>query len=288
MADRKNIQLAYPFEERRLKNSGRFHLKWYPPYIVQPKLNGERCRLLHQNGRVLLLSSSEEIISSIHHINAAGQHLPNGEYDGELYIHGWKHSEIHSVVSRTNNIHPRADEMQLHLFDIPSIFEVQCERIAQLNQLSGTYSGPDSIRFVKNYIAHTFTEVLNLYDQFIGEGYEGFIIRHLDTPYSRTRTPGMMKFKPEQSDTYTLTGMEEAISESGTPLGMVGAFNCIDDMGTRFKVGAGKLTHAERRLVWQEYLDSSKHMYGKVLLIEYQTMSDKNKVPLFSRAVKVI
>jgi len=33
---RAGVQLCYPFEEKRLA-------KWEPPYIVQPKLDGERC-----------------------------------------------------------------------------------------------------------------------------------------------------------------------------------------------------------------------------------------------------
>ena len=74
---RKGIQLAVPFEERRILNQGRFQTRWTPPYLVQPKLNGERCRLLRQDRTCLILSSTEELILSVPHIQEfALKYLP--------------------------------------------------------------------------------------------------------------------------------------------------------------------------------------------------------------------
>ena len=63
---RKGIMLCYPFEEKRLN-------KWAPPYLVQPKLDGERMRaILDTEGKCTLLSSEEnEIISSPKHAEAS-------------------------------------------------------------------------------------------------------------------------------------------------------------------------------------------------------------------------
>ena len=99
----------------------------------------------------------------------------------------------------------------------------------------------------------------------------------------------MMKFKPKATDTYTLLSIYEAMSENGIPLGMVGGFVCCDSELTQFSVGAGKLTHPERKKMWERYLSSPTSLIdGKMLEIEYQTMSDKKKIPLFSRAVRII
>jgi len=287
MAIRKGIQLAEPFSLRRLSNSGRFHLKWYPPYLVQPKLNGERCRCIVSSGRCILLSSSEDIIPAVPHINLhALRCLPDGEYDGELYTHGLTFSEIHSIVSREVNLHPEHEKIDYHIFDLVTDGP-QHERLRRLNAISFPTSGP--IKRVPTHIAHTYTELMNLYDTFIGEGYEGFIIRHIDSPYERKRIAGMMKFKPKCRDTYTLLSIYEATSESGVPLGMVGGFVCCDDMQTQFSVGAGKLSHSDRKLIWAKYCDSPHEVvFGRMLEVEYQTMSDKAKVPLFSRAVRII
>ena len=292
MAKRSGIQLAYPFEERRLLNQGRFDYTWSAPWIVQPKLNGERCRMLVKDGRCLLLSSSEEIISSVSHINKEGLLFPPGEYDGELYVHGWTFSEIHSVVSREVSIHPQSGEMQLWLFDIVDEKGPECSQLYRLQRLNNiltiNHSKMYYIRQVPKVVIHTLEELYSTYDKFISQGYEGFIIRDIVAHYIRRRSAAMMKFKPKATDSYLIRGVYEAISENGHPKELVGGFNCIDSEGTKFSVGAGKLTHDERRRLWQLWLDDPKWFFTKQLEIEYQTMSDKARVPLFSRALRII
>ena len=285
---RKGIQLAMPFEERRLLNQGHFHTRWTPPYLVQPKLNGERCRVIREEGICLLLSSTEELILSVPHIQQwCLSHLPLGEWDGELYVHGWSWAEIHGVVGRTTNLHENYEAMELHLFDWPSRNEPQLMRLVELRKMFSSLSKGGPLRYVRSEVAHTLEDVYQLYDRFIGEGYEGFIIRELSAPYERKRSGAMMKFKPKATDHYKITGCYEAISEDGTPKGILGGFNCIDDMQTTFSVGAGKLSHDERRLIWNRYVTCGC-IGGEWLEVEYQTLSDKNKVPLFSRAVRII
>lgn len=290
---RKNIQLAMPFSESRLLNQGRYHYKWSAPYLVQPKLNGERCRLIREKEVCLLLSSTEELILSVPHIQKLGLDLlPKGEFDGELYVHGWTWAEIHSVVGRTNSLHPDYSQMELHLFDWPSRNEPQLMRTVELRKLFHTTKGLTpkecKIKLVDSHIANTLEEVYQLYDRFIGEGYEGFIIRELSAPYERKRSGAMMKFKPKCTDEYEIVGVYEAIGQDGIPKCMIGGFHCVDDMNTPFDVGAGKLNHDQRKDLWIKYCDNESSVVGYNLEVEYQTMSDKNKVPLFSRAVRVI
>lgn len=285
---RSGIQLAMPFEERRLLNQGRFQTRWEPPYLMQPKLNGERCRAIVQNNTCLLLSSTEELIQSVPHIQQACLNtLPTGEYDGELYVHGFTWAEIHGIVSRTTNLHENYEAMEFHIFDLPSSKAPQLVRYIDLQRLVRNSHSP-CLKLVDCKVAHNLTEVYNLYDQWIDAGYEGFIIRELSSPYVRRRSGAMMKFKPKATDQYEIVGVYEAIAEDGSPKGMVGGFNCIDDMNTPFSVGAGKLSHGNREILWQIWQETPLNIKGKLLEVEYQTMSDKNKVPLFSRAVKII
>ncbi len=280
MSERTGIQLAYPFSEKRLTT-------WHPPYLVQPKLDGERCRAIVASvtnntsilKRVLLLSSSEEIISSVPHINRSLQTLPEGEYDGELYIHGRQQNYTHSIVSREVNIHPNFEEVQYHIFDKIDN-RIQADRITELNLI--LRNPPPSIHIVPTTIAWTHSELLSKYEEYIAAGYEGFIVREVSSYYKRKRSTDMMKFKPKQTDCYKILGVNEAISEDGKPLEMIGSFTCIDDMGTQFNVGAGKLSHDERRILWNHTL------IGQYLEIEYQTKSGAKGVPLFSRAIRIL
>jgi len=280
---RTGIMLAMPFEERRLMNQGRFDKKWSPPYILQPKLDGERCRALKEGERVLLLSSTEEIITSVPHIQEALLLLPDGEYDGELYRHEWTFNQIHSVVSRERNMHSDYEEIKFHIFDIVTP-ETQMHRLKHLIDLSGV-CGP--LEKVLPRIATNLDQIYDLYSEFIDDGYEGFIIRDCDGLYERKRSGHMMKFKPKGQDYYLITGLYEAISQEGQPKGMVGGFNLVDDMGTTFNAGAGKLDHEMRKIIWNMYLDSPGYYIGKYLLTEYQTLNEY-KVPRHGRAVKVV
>lgn len=282
MADRKGIQLFSPFEERRLFNQGRFQTMWKPPWAIQRKLDGERCRALVSDGRCLLLSASEELIMTVSHINQYfAQNFPDGEYDGEIYHHGWSQEKIHSVLWTTTRIHELAHILEFHLFDEKNSGEIQATRLVNIKHYR--YGGP--VHRVKAYICYTLDDIMNYYDQFIAEGYEGFILRELSGFYIERRTQLGMKFKPKKQDCYPIRKVFEAIAEDGTPKGMIGGFWCVDDMGSEFKVAAGNIKHPERTRLWKMHLDGVDFQTKK-LIVAYQCLTSKNKVPRHGRAVK--
>jgi DNA ligase-1 len=267
---RSGIQLCYPFEEKRLA-------KWEPPYIVQPKLDGERCRLLNDGRTVLLLSSTEEIITSVPHINELASHaLPVGEWDGELYVHGWTFEEIHSVVSRSVNLHHEYYEMQFHIFDHVSDHP-QFERTLALRELQTKLEHSSlPFRIVDSYLAHNLDDVMLARTAFVTQGYEGIIVRHAGAPYVRKRSTSMMKFKPKKADAYLIVGTIEEIDKYGNPKGTLGALVCRGDDGTEFKVGSG-FTAAQRADLW---LDRD-HLKGLYVKVEYQALTPGRGCPRF-------
>src|SRR5574343_213913 len=114
MSRRANIMLCYPFEEKRLNRWGVSHV------IVQPKLDGERCRAIITNGQVQLLSSEMNEIFSVPHITEELSYIFKDtkiELDGELYCHGMDFPSIHSIVSRKENLHSDYSKIQFHIFD---------------------------------------------------------------------------------------------------------------------------------------------------------------------------
>lgn len=282
MADRKGILLFSPFEERRLFNQGRFRTTWKSPWAIQRKLDGERCRAIVQGGRCILLSASEELLMTVPHINQyLADNFPDGEYDGEIYKHGWSQEKIHSVLWTTTRVHEQAHMLEFHIFDEKTSGEIQATRL--LNIKNYPYGGP--VHLVEAYICHTLDDIMNYYDQFIAEGYEGFILRELSGYYKDGRTQLGMKFKPKKADAYSIIAPFEAITEDGTPKGMIGGFMCIDDMGSIFKVAAGNIKHSDRIRLWQMFLDGVEFK-GKQLIVAYQCLTNKNKVPRHGRATK--
>ena len=266
---RKGIQLCYPFDESRL-------LKWNPPYIVQPKLDGDRARAIIDNyGVVTLLSSEENEIKSVPHINqsieALGLH--GVELDGELYTHGMNHQQIHGIASRTVNLHNRMEDLEYHIFDVVNDMQ-QWERTNFLfNNIYPLLKG--NLQFVQVRFANNLEDVMFIYDEFIALGYEGIIVREFNSPYVRKRSNMVMKFKPKKDDYYTVVGYVEEISIEGIPKNSLGALVCSSGEET-FNVGTG-FTRDQRNDLWKV----KENLIGKVVRVAYQHLTSGKNIPRF-------
>ena len=277
---RAGIMLAQPFEEKRL-------VKWGSgPFIIQPKLDGERCRALFDaRGVVTLLSSEENVITSVPHINEQLEMsgLCNVELDGELYVHGDSFEHIHSIVSRKVNQHFNSYSMQFHVFDIVEDNVPQQVRLRALDELLKGYEGMDSIiRVPVDYVTSDLETIMEALIRYKSQGYEGLIIRHPMAPYVRKRSPYMMKFKPKKNDIYKIIGYKEEVSIHGVPKGRMGAFILEGDDGTQFAVGSG-FNDNDRFFFWQ----NREELIGKWCEVQYQHITTKGKVPRFPIFVKV-
>lgn len=278
---RSGIMLCYPFEEKRL-------LKWAPPYIIQPKLDGERCRYVRYGEGSMLLSSEENPTYGVPHIKEFLDSFQNFNYelDGELYSHGLHHEQIHSIVSREKSLHENYQAMQFHIFDVV-VDRPQHERISLLNKIEAEFYRNSNarfcVRFVPYYIANNLEDVMRCYDHIIEEGYEGIIVREFNSPYIRRRSPMIMKFKPKKSDTYKIVGYVEEVSIKGEPKGSLGALICIGDDGTYFKVGTG-FTRDERIRLWTV----RDNLLDKSVEISYQHLTHAAGVPRFPVFSKII
>jgi DNA ligase 1 len=272
----KGIMKAYPFEESRLA-------KWAPPYIVQPKFDGVRCRSIPiqtgpKGNEVMLLSSEENVIYSVPHINYALQGV-TAELDGELYCHGMSFEEIISITSRTVNIHPDHKKIQFHVFDIVNE-EPQMKRSIIIENLRGINP---LIQVAPFWVCSSLDEVLKTYDQIINLGYEGIIVRHTQAPYIRKRSTFVMKFKPKKEDTYEIIGFVEEESKHNVPKCSLGSFILDSGDGSTFNVGSG--FSADQR---HSYWDHREELIGKSVRVKYQHLTSGKKVPRFPVFVEVI
>lgn len=234
--------------------------------IVQAKLDGDRCRAVpYIDGRYSLYSSQGTLRNfAVPHIaprlSAIAKELWGADttnwqtFDGELYIHGVSHQSLRSVVSRTANLHPDAEEVQFHVFDFISTAG-QISRTKELMTLDKLVGPRDSVRIVPTFkIPNQMEDVVAAMRQFLNAGYEGVIVREPLAPYEAKRSSHLLKLKPDMHARGRCSDFLEARSLEGEPKGMVGAFvvSCALGKGMRtFKVGAGKLTHTARIALWQ-------------------------------------
>lgn len=273
----KGIMKCYPFEEKRLA-------KWKPPYIVQPKYDGIRCKVITLETSIvpydcMLLSSEENIIYSVPHINKAISGLKiTAKLDGELYCHGMSFEQILSITKRTVNIHPEHQQIQFHIFDVQND-QMQMKRSLIIENLRGLHPALIVSPF---WICSNLDEVKRAYDSVIKMGYEGIIIRHSQAPYLEKRSIYVMKFKPKKKDTYEIIGWNEEISKDGVPKDRIGSIICSSQEGDEFAVSAGLDSDAKARL----WLERDK-LAGKRIVVHYQHLTNK-QIPKGTFKVEVI
>jgi DNA ligase 1 len=254
-------------------------LKWKPPFIVQPKLDGVRCRAVPSPDiEYTLLSSEQNEIISVPHINAALKALgmwPT-EFDGELYVHGLSFEDIYSITSRSVNLHHSTTDMQYHIFDLVNN-KSQSERFLHLPLLE-----KHPLLSVEYYIADTLEDIMKAHDKILERGYEGIIVRNIFGRYERKRSTSIMKFKPKKDDYYKIINWKEEISIHGEPKGRMGALICTSDEGTIFSVGSG-LTDGSREDLWNK----RESIIGKLAHVKYQHITSGRRVPRFPVLIEV-
>lgn len=244
----RNIMKCYPFEESRLA-------KWEPPYIVQPKYDGDRCKAYRlSNKQYLMLTSEENPYFSIPHISTslstAGIKGMDYILDGEIYNHDLNleggHELIHSICSRTKNLHPRFRELKFYIFDV-EVDKPQLDRLKILHSIK--QMNLQHIVVAPFWICESLDDIKKIYDDLVTKGYEGIIIRHFLAPYERKRSTFIMKFKPKRKDDYRIIGWNEEVSKDGVPKGRIGSLTLSSQTGDTFNVSAG-LNDAERDRLW--------------------------------------
>lgn len=280
---RHGIMLCQPMEEKRFK-------KWGSLALVQPKLDGERCRAIIKGNEVTLLSSEENIITSVPHIV---DHLkrtycnplrPRTELDGELYNHDMEFEDITSIVSRTVNLHPDYEQMQFHMFD----WAEAGSQILRTQTLSRSYYEKNLkdnpyLNMVPTSSAQSLDEVMYYYDLIRSNGYEGIILRHPAAPFERKRSLYMMKFKPKAHDIYEVVGYEVEKDKYGKiKEGRLGSLKLRGEDGTVFGVGSG-LTNSDRVAFW----DDRENLHGRGCKISYQHRT-ANGIPRFPVYVELL
>ncbi len=279
MTRRVNIMLCYPLEEKRIA-------KWGYPFLLQPKLDGIRCRALIQADRISLLSSEEnELNHAIPHIAEAiwdrrRQLVHNGifELDGEIYHHSLPFETITSITSRTTNRHSEYKSVEYHIFDHVCSQAPFNLRYADIESALSLSTPP--LIIVPTITIYNRGELFYWMNTIESKlGYEGVILREPTAPYVRKRSTSLMKWKPKRSDQYTIVDYEEEISIEGVPKGRLGAFHVRDDYNNIFKVGSG-FNDLQRRDYWERV----EELIGQRCIIHYQHLTEKGvpRFPVFS------
>lgn len=267
-----DCMLAHKFSDHGHK------IKYTPYAYVQPKLNGHRCEAVIDNGVAKLFSRTRKPITSCPHIIEELQKIyPTGyhEVDGELYNHAYR-DNFEALASLIRQEVPAENhtEVQYHVYDKPSKKHFS-DRIEELyNNIHGYEMLNGMCEYVKPVNTgkvHNEEEMMNLFEMFLKNGYEGAMARNAEGEYQGKRSYNLQKIKEFLDADYPIVGIEEG---RGGYAGC-GIFICQTPQGDKFSV---KMRGPKEQLA--QFLSDHTIWQGKELVVKYQYIS-KYGIPIF-------
>lgn len=252
------------------------------PCLAQPKLDGIRCIAIKKGHNVTLWSRTRKRITSCPHIEKSiAFHFARFEnliLDGELYNHDLK-SDFEKIVSavRKENPSPESEKVQYHIYDV--VLDGTNLQRARWLTLNALWSDREPLRLVKTEGIRTEADISTLFKEYRKAGYEGLMLRNNHAPYENKRSYHLQKVKEFDDAEFEIVGVVEG---KGKLQGLLGAFLCKTQDGTEFEV---KMTGNQEET--KKFLNDSSLWKGKMLTVQYQGLTGKNKVPRFPVGLRI-
>ena len=207
-------------------------------------------------------------------------YIPNGyTIIGEHYEFGKPFKYISGKVRKN----AQYTEAHLYLFEFVED-GTQYDLFSRMEQLKQWHFFlPQHVRDVVHVIPQFICHSDNAVQQFTHTleeegGKEGSVVRSTNGKFDLTRSWDSQKIVFDKLLDLRVCAFEEAVSKYGEPKGMIGALY-VSYKGKSVKVGAGKMTHTERKLVW----DNPEQYIGKICKVKAKVdpTYDKLRQPTF-------
>lgn len=243
------------------------------PAIAQPKFDGHRCiAMIDKKGKATLWSRTRKQITGLPHIVRALEdlNLKNVTLDGELYNHLYKNN-FEELTSFIRNPEPKDGHeiVQYHVYDV---VDMKLDQVNRLDFLTRNLKSAMPLVRVESTVVDDEDELMSAFDNFLAKGYEGAMVRNLNGKYVNKRSSDLQKIKEFQDDEYLIVD----VSEGRGKLAGKAIFVCQTSDGTKFEV---KMKGKQEDLA--KYWKDPSLAIGHLLTVQYQGITNKNKVPRF-------
>ena len=246
------------------------------PAAGQRKFDGVRCLASSPTAdSVVMVSRKNKVYDGLNNIREqiAALNLPsNIILDGELYSDDLDFQRVSGLMRKKRENYTAQDREDLELcsmrvydlVDLNNLDMTFANRYRLLTQLLTQVDAArrPNLRFVENFPINTFEQVNELHERFVDEGYEGLMVRNLDSVYKLAdRSSDLMKVKSFQDAEFTIVGYDEALGQdAGTPI-----WECeISPGGPRFYARPmGTLEY--RRGLWE----NRDNLIGRPLTVKF-------------------
>ena len=228
--------LAYPVSDKPINYDDKV--------FMQPKLDGVRCLIQYDKGKVTAYSRTGKEWKNIHHITSSLEKWFKSNQttvlDGELYNHDLR-DDFETIISLVRRQTPddidmleSRDLVQFHCYDIihpdNSTFEDRSRFVKYC------VSETDYVKVVSTMLCASDSDAKEIHAVNLASGFEGSILRTNDI-YHQKRTHSLRKFKDFHDTEATIVGFVEG---KGKRKGTLGKFLMRDPDGVEFGCPPGK------------------------------------------------
>jgi len=254
------------------------------PAVCQPKLDGHRCiAMVDDKGKCTLWSRTRKPIKSMPHIVDAIEKLGCvGILDGELYNHDYhnKFEELCHFIRSSESV-KGCEIVQYHIYDTIPLPANQSTAtfIRRMGQRDIVLrkADKDILVSVETIRVENEDELMVAFEKFRKDGYEGAIIRNAAGLYVNKRSYDLQKVKEFEDTEFKVV---DVIEGKGKLAGH-GIFVCETKTGMQFEAKMiGELEALKK--FWKD----PKLAIGKMLTVQFQGYTTKNKVPRFPVALR--
>jgi DNA ligase-1 len=193
------------------------------PLATQPKLDGVRC-IIKLDG--MWSRNGKEIISAPHIFKSLKPLFeldPDLIFDGELYTDKLA-DDFNKIISCVRKTKPTQEDLEesekwieYHIYDLPSCDDVFKNRFKTLS----TLDLPENCIIVPTEQIDNINDLMAYYEDYMHGGYEGQILRVLDSLYENKRSKSLLKHKSFQTEEFIILSVKEGIGKLQNKVGTV-------------------------------------------------------------------
>jgi ATP-dependent DNA ligase len=268
----------------------------YPIY-TQRKYDGVRCLSYYdiKNNKIICYTRTQKEFPGKEYIkNILLKYLPDFiknnfslYLDGEFYKHGLRLQDI-SGESR-NETEGETKKLEYHIYDCFYPDNMQMEfknRLKLLDTFLNKINNEDKkiIKKVETILLDDKKKVDEFFNKVVNEGYEGCILRNIDSPYlgnatktgTNTRSKNVIKLKAKFTDEFEIVNFTEG--KKGKAKGAI-IWVCKTKDGDEFNITPKNMSDIERKKLYDECSKNNlfeKKYKGLMLTVEYEELSKKN------------
>lgn len=269
------------------------------PCMVQPKLDGVRYTAHHEPSvGIILKTRNDAICPFFHEIKKALTELQISSdvyLDGEFYstkipfrtLNGYcNRKKMDGKTGYSSIPREHLDNIHYHLFDCYFIQQPNKPFTERYDYLKNIMSNNHSqyIKLVPCKTIQNENEIMPLHDEYVSQGYEGIMIRNINSPYKlKDRSNDLLKYKNFIDSEFEI--VDASAPETGKECGCI-IYTLLVPSTQQTFMCRPRDTYESRQKEWTDFLQHPEHFIGQQYTVRYQETYETG-IPRFPVGVAI-